>query len=198
MSMLVDYVALLLLPLLRWRDVAAALQAGDSPSDVLDRLIDQSRQPPAPASSLRLRAAAAMVRAREQQIDAIAWSDPEYPPALAAIIDPPPVLWLRGQRAALEQPSVAIVGSRAGSPYALSVAEQLAGDLAARGVVVVSGLARGVDSAAHRGALRVGGATVGVLGSGADVIYPPEHSALANEMMVCGAIISELVSGTPP
>ncbi len=199
MSTLVDFVALSLLPLLWWRDAAAALRAGDSPSDILERLTaERPRQPPAPASSIRSRAATALSRARARQIDAIAWTDPQYPAALAAIIDPPPVLWLRGQRAALEQPSVAIIGSRAGSPYALSVAERFAGDLATRGVAVVSGLARGVDSAAHRGALRVGGTTVGVLGSGADVLYPPEHSALANEMMVCGAVISELVPGTPP
>jgi DNA processing protein len=92
---------------------------------------------------------------------------------------------------------VAIVGSRAGSPYALAVAERLAADLAARGVVVVSGLARGVDSAAHRGALKTG-TTVAVLGSGVDVLYPPEHAPLAREIEKQGAVISELVPGTPP
>jgi DNA processing protein len=80
----------------------------------------------------------------------------------------------------------------------LSVAERLGGDLAARGVVVVSGLARGVDSAAHRGALLAGGKTIGVLGSGADVVYPPEHEALAREVVRDGALVSDLLPGTSP
>jgi len=93
--------------------------------------------------------------------------------------------------------AVAIVGSRAASPYAIAVADRLAADLAARGVVVVSGLARGVDSSAHRGALTAG-ATVAVLGSGVDVMYPPEHAPLAREIEKNGAVVSELVPGTPP
>jgi DNA processing protein len=98
----------------------------------------------------------------------------------------------------LSAPSVAIVGSRAASPYALAVAEQLAADLAAAGLVVVSGMARGVDSAAHRGALSAGGATVAVLGSGVDIVYPSEHTALARAIDASGAVISELVPGTRP
>src|SRR5262249_12251820 len=106
--------------------------------------------------------------------------------------------WTRGCLPALNAVATAIVGSRAASPYALSVATQLAGDLAARGVVVVSGLARGVDSAAHRGALGAGGVTVAVLGSGVDVVYPREHASLAAQIDERGAVISELVPGTPP
>jgi DNA processing protein len=113
-------------------------------------------------------------------------------------VDPPLVLWVRGSIDALERPAVAMVGSRAASPYGLAVAERLGADLAARGLVVVSGLARGVDSAAHRGALAGGGATVAVLGSGADVIYPPEHAPLSRAIEASGAIVSELVPGTPP
>jgi DNA processing protein len=111
------------------------------------------------------------------------------------------VLWARGARAALDRPAVAIVGSRAGSPYALSIAEHLASDLAARGIAVVSGLARGVDSAAHRGALAASGAagvTVAVLGSGVDIICPSEHRELAREITGTGLIVSELAPGTPP
>jgi DNA processing protein len=100
--------------------------------------------------------------------------------------------------AALERPAVALVGSRAASPHGLAVAERLAADLAARGIVVVSGLARGVDSAAHRGALAGGGSTIAVLGSGADIIYPPEHAALARDIEAAGIVMSELVPGTPP
>jgi DNA processing protein len=117
---------------------------------------------------------------------------------LSEIFDPPDVLWLRGQVSVLDAVAVAIVGSRAGSPYALAVAERLAADLATRGIVIVSGLARGVDSAAHRGALSANGATIGVLGSGADIIYPAEHKPLAAEMIERGALLSELAPGTRP
>jgi DNA processing protein len=199
MPELVDFVALSLLPVTWWRDVAAGLRAGDTPGETLDRLVDTRPSETARSTSvIRRRAAVAVERALERHVEAIAWDDPSYPLALAAIADPPPVLWIRGQRSALEGPSVAIVGSRAGSPYAVSVAEHLAADLASRGVVVISGLARGVDSAAHRGALGSGGTTIGVLGSGADVVYPREHRRLADDMMTAGAILSELVPGTPP
>lgn len=124
--------------------------------------------------------------------------DPHYPVRLAAIHDPPPVLWVAGKVDVLSRPAVAIVGSRAGSPYALEVATRLGSDLARRGIVVVSGLARGVDSAAHRGALEGSGTTIAVLGSGVDVIYPPEHARLAKNIRHCGALVSEFPPGTPP
>ena len=98
----------------------------------------------------------------------------------------------------LNRPAVAIVGSRAASAYALEVAGRLAADLARRGIVVVSGLARGVDGAAHRAALRAVGATVAVLGSGPDVIYPREHAELAVSLCENGALLSELGPGAPP
>jgi DNA processing protein len=109
------------------------------------------------------------------------------------------VLWIGGRAAALvDQPCVAIVGSRAATPYGLEVADRLARDLAAQGLTIVSGLARGADSAAHRGALRAAGETVAVLGSGVDVIYPREHRSLANEIAAHGAIVSELAPGMRP
>src|SRR6266536_5077623 len=86
--------------------------------------------------------------------------------------------------------------SRAATPYGVAVAERLAADLAARGVTVVSGLARGIDSAAHRGALRAGGRTIAVLGSGVDVIYPPENRRLAGEIEAAGALVSQFAAGT--
>ena len=150
------------------------------------------------ADALREAAGQLLIRARRHGIEALALDDGRYPRALAEIFDPPLVLWLGGQFEALGGPAVAVVGSRAASPYALEVAERLGSDLAARGVTVVSGLARGVDSAAHRGALAGGGKTIAVLGSGVDVIYPAEHDALAEAIRARGAVISELAPGTPP
>jgi DNA processing protein len=131
-------------------------------------------------------------------IFAISKGDVRYPTALAAIHDPPPELWIRGDVDALHAPSVAIVGSRAASPYALEVARRLGADLARRNVTVVSGMARGVDSAAHRGALEGGGITIAVFGCGVDVIYPAEHRALAERICDRGALVSEFPVGTPP
>ena len=129
---------------------------------------------------------------------AISKGDVRFPTALAAIHDPPPELWIRGDADALRAPTVAIVGSRAASPYALEVARRLGADLARRNVAVVSGLARGVDSAAHRGALEGGGVTIAVFGCGVDVIYPREHRALADRILEHGALVSEFPIGTPP
>ena len=124
---------------------------------------------------------------------------PAYPPALRDIPDPPPVLWTRGQVAALHAPRVvALVGARAASRQGLEVAAALGTGLASAGVVVVSGLARGVDTAAHRGALEAGGVSVAVLGSGLDRIYPPEHERLAAQLADHGAVVSECAPGTPP
>jgi DNA processing protein len=135
--------------------------------------------------------------ARRDGIDVIAWDDPGFPPALHAISDMPAVLWYRGTLAALAAPAVAVVGSRAASAVALETAERLGEDLAASGVTVVSGLARGVDSAAHRGALRTG-RTIAVLGSGIDRIYPGEHRQLAGAIAATGLVVSEFAPGTPP
>jgi DNA processing protein len=130
-------------------------------------------------------------------IDAIPWSDSRFPISLLALADCPPALWVRGVLTCLDAPLVAIVGSRAASAVALETATRLGADLAARGVTVVSGLARGVDSAAHRGAVK-NGRTVAVLGSGVDRIYPREHRALADEIAREGLIVSEHPPGAPP
>jgi DNA processing protein len=196
---LVDLVALSLLPVLWWREAGERLRLRTPPADILESLIAGHRAAAdRTPGALRTRASAALERGTAVQIEAVGWADARYPPMLSAIVDPPPVLWVRGCCGALQPTAVAIVGSRAGSPYALAVAERLGADLAARGVAVVSGLARGVDSAAHRGALAAGGITIGVLGSGADMVYPREHTALAAEMSTAGAIVSEFVPGTPP
>jgi len=194
-----DFVALSLLPVWWWRDAVERLRSGMAPGDVLESLLaERPRDPDRTATSLRARASEAIGRGAAARLDLIVWSDERYPPMLAAIADPPPVLWVRGHGAVLGCPAVAVVGSRAGSPYALAVAERLAADLAVRRVPVVSGLARGVDSAAHRGALSMNGLTIAVLGCGADIVYPREHADLAAEIAGSGAVISELVPGTPP
>jgi DNA processing protein len=193
-----ECVTLSLLPLAWRREIGASLRAGTPPGVLLEQWAGRRRRDGTAPIPLALgRADAAIVRARAQGIEPVAWGDPRYPSLLAAIADPPPLLWIRGDVRAFQQPAVAVIGSRAGTPYALAVAERLGADLAARGVTVVSGLARGVDSAAHRGALSAG-TTIAVLGSGADVIYPPEHGPLARDILQTGALLSELVPGTPP
>jgi DNA processing protein len=193
-----DLIGLSLLPPWTWRDASERLRAGEPPKTVLAELLDRRACGAPDRGALDRRALAASRRAKEGGIGAVPWSDSSYPAALAAIADPPFVLWTRGMAAALDRPAVALVGSRAASPHGLAVAERLAADLAARGLVVVSGLARGVDAAAHRGALAGGGSTIAVLGSGVDIMYPPEHAALARDIEASGVVMSELVPGTPP
>ena len=125
-------------------------------------------------------------------------SDPDYPALLRPIDLPPPFLLVRGDLLREDALGISIVGSRRGSPYGLRMAERLGADLGGRGVTVVSGLARGIDTAAHRGALDAGGRTVAVLGSGVDVVYPPENSRLAREVTRAGAVVSQFPMGTPP
>jgi DNA processing protein len=123
---------------------------------------------------------------------------PAYPPRLARLSDPSPLLLVRGDVEALTAPCVAIVGSRAATVAGLDTARTLAGDLARAGVVVVSGLALGIDAAAHRGALEAGGRTVAVLACGPEWIYPARHRELAAQIQANGAIVSELSPGTRP
>lgn len=129
---------------------------------------------------------------------ALTRDDVEYPAHLRGLPDAPDTLHVRGALAERDALAIAVVGSRRATPYGLEVAETLAADLAARGVTIVSGLARGIDTAAHRGALRVGGRTVAVLGSGVDVVYPQENGRLAEEIATHGALLSQFAPGTPP
>ena len=146
----------------------------------------------------RQRAARLLRVAAKRGIQALPFGAAGYPAPLAAIPDPPPVLWYRGATQVLGAPAVAIVGSRSGSQYAREVAFKLASGLASCGVAVASGLARGVDAAAHRGALDAGGPTIAVPGCGVDVSYPPEHGALLREVASAGAVAGELPPGEPP
>ncbi len=123
----------------------------------------------------------------------------EYPERLKEIYDPPPVLWVRGAVALLSRPAIAIVGTRHPSPYGVGVAEMLARDLAARRLLIISGMARGIDTCAHRGALVARMPTVAVWGTGIDVIYPKENKKLAEEILAAGGtILSEVPMGTFP
>lgn len=135
------------------------------------------------------------------QLGASGWrflsaTDPAFPALLAALSDPPLGLFVRGELP--DRPPVAVVGARRASAYGREVAEYLGRELAAGGACVVSGMARGVDGAAHRGALAGGGPTVAVWGAGPDRVYPSEHAALADEIAACGALVTEYPPGSPP
>ncbi len=129
----------------------------------------------------------------------VAIGDPDYPQRLMEIYDPPLALRVRGDAAILGKPGVAVVGTRHPTPYGLGMAERLSCDLAARGLILFSGLARGVDTAAHRGAVNARGKTVAVFGTGVDEIYPRANKKLAEQILECGgALISEFPTGTFP
>ena len=153
---------------------------------------------PALVAGLRSEADELLGRAQAAGIGVITFTDASFPASLRQIPQAPVVLWVAGQVAALSAPGVAVVGSRAASAGGTEVAERLGHDLAAAGVTVISGLARGCDAAAHRGALDAGGLTVAVLGCGADVVYPAEHRGLYQRIRDTGAIVSELPPGSPP
>ena len=169
----------------------------EAPPDVLECLLDlvDAR---VSAGALRTRSDELLARGAASGLTAIGFDDPRFPPRLRTLVDAPLVLWVAGSPALLLARAVAIVGSRAASPYGLEVAERLGYDLAVAGVTVVSGLARGCDGAAHRGALDARGSTVAVVGCGADICYPAEHAPLRLEIATTGAVLSELPPGTPP
>ncbi len=189
------------------RTLLGAQKGGDSAGDqrrevspeslaasVRDRSADLGRE----LSVARRNAERWLQQSEKGGFGAIAFGGRDYPRRLAAIPDPPPVLWVAGRRRLLDSLAVALVGSRAGSPYACEVAERLGSELAGRGVTVISGLARGVDGAAHRGGLEGPASTAAVLGCGVDVVYPREHAALARRIATKGALVSEVGPTTPP
>jgi DNA processing protein len=135
---------------------------------------------------------------RSRAVDILLEGSKCYPPLLSRIDDPPGMLFVRGAILPADSLGVAVVGARHATAYGIKVAEQLGGSLARAGYTVVSGLARGIDAAAHRGALAAGGRTIGVLGSGVLNVYPPEHEDLARDVVRQGAIIGELPPLTDP
>mgnify|MGYP005847251757 CR=1 FL=1 len=134
---------------------------------------------------------------RDAGVELIPLRDPRFPPLLREIYDPPVVLFARGRAELLQAPMLAVVGTRRPTPYGMAVAERMAADLARSALVIVSGMARGVDTASHRGALSAGGETIAVFGCGVDVIYPAENRNLAAELAKTGLIVSEFPMGTP-
>lgn len=160
---------------------------------------------PAPAvqflfeGKARAEAEIELARVREQGALLLTYSDQDYPERLREIFDPPPVLWVRGDASLLSRPAIAIVGTRHPTPYGSGMAHLLARDLATRHLVILSGMARGIDSHAHRGALEVKGKTVAAWGTGIDVIYPKENKSLAEDILLNGGtILSEHRLGTFP
>jgi DNA processing protein len=136
-------------------------------------------------------------KAATEGVQLVTLNDAAYPGRLRQIYDPPLVLYVRGNAAALAQAGIAVIGTRHPTPYGIGMAERLACDLSARGLVIFSGLARGVDTAAHRGAVSAKGKTVAVFGTGVDVLYPKENSRLAEQILnLGGALISEFPLGT--
>ncbi len=151
---------------------------------------------PAPGFAARCARTAAWLGAASHQL--LALCDPAYPPALLTMHDPPPLLYVKGELSSLHTPGIAIVGARAATPPGLDDAGRFARELAGAGLAIVSGLALGIDAAAHRGALAAPhGRTVAVVGTGADLVYPARHCALADEIASRGAIVSEWPLGTP-
>ena len=138
-----------------------------------------------------------LVRAVTQGAELLTYDDDRYPPHLRNIYDPPVVLYVKGSVEALSEPGVAVVGTRHPTPYGIGMAQRLSADLASRGLVIFSGMARGVDTCAHKGALEGKGKTVAVWGTGVDVVYPRENRKLAEQILTCGGtLVSEFPIGT--
>ena len=137
------------------------------------------------------------VRATAAGAEIVTYSDPLYPQQLKQIYDPPLVLYVRGNAEVLTAPGIAVVGTRHPTPYGIGMAERLSCDLAARGIIIISGMARGVDTAAHRGALTAKARTAAIFGTGVDVPYPRENTRLSEQILALGgALVSEFPMGT--
>lgn len=138
-------------------------------------------------------------KAAKANVQILCPDSPNYPKRLLEIYDPPLILYVLGNAEAISAPGIAVVGTRHPTPYGLGMAERLSCDLATRGLIIISGMARGVDSASHRGAIAARGRTVGVFGTGVDVVYPRENKKLAEQVLALdGALISEFPMGTAP
>ena len=199
------WLALALTPGLGARMAGKLLKEFGSPDAIFNAsltALEAQRLPAAVAQEIHLRRPLSLAAKELAQVQALGcrlltWDEPQYPARLREIYDPPPLLYVRGNVELLGRHLISIVGTRRPTPYGNQMAERLGRDLAERGLVVSSGLARGIDACAHRGALSSPtGATVGVLGCGVDVVYPKENKKLFEEIAQRGAIISEFPLGT--
>ena len=189
------------------RRVLRAVRQVQEPAEIFRMPLTALEALQLPVASARFIAEGQARRAAEQEWQRVeesgctvmTFGDADYPARLREIFDPPPVLWVRGDRALLSRAAIAVVGTRHPSPYGSGMAEMLARDLAARRMVILSGMARGVDTAAHKGALSAGGKTVAVWGTGVDVVYPKENKRLAEDIVMSGGtIVAEQPLGTFP
>jgi DNA processing protein len=203
-SDLADWLALSAAPGVGPRSIARLIAHFGDPAAVLQAptqaLQGQGLKPDSIAALRapnRAEIARALAWAEQPKALILARSDPRYPPLLAEIPDPPAVLYVRGDPLVLAEPQIAIVGSRNPTPQGKQVTGELASRLAAWGLVVTSGLAEGVDGAAHQGALQTG-RTIAVLGTGPDQVYPARHRDLARRIADCGALVSEYPPGEGP
>lgn len=180
--------------------VVDRLRAGTPPDSILSGLRSGPKSRPLDSGRVQETASLARQISRLDQLGVrvVPLTNSAYPTPLAALIDAPLVLLVRGQVSALASPGIAIVGARAATLTARATARRLARELAGAGFTIVSGLARGIDAEAHRGALEAKGRTVGVLACGPDQIYPPEHRTLAEEMTEAGAVVTEMPLGVSP
>jgi DNA processing protein len=201
------WLALALTPGLGPRRIMEALEQVDAPSRVFTLRLTELEGLRLPAhcaqflfdGKARKAAEEEMTRAAALGASMLTYGCLAYPEQLREIYDPPPVLWVRGPAALLSQPSIAVVGTRHPSPYGSGVAESIARDLSVRRLVIVSGMARGIDSSAHKGALAARMPTIAVWGTGIDVVYPKENRKLAADILeLGGTIISEVPIGTFP
>ncbi len=201
------WLALMLAPGLGPRRVLEAMKQLDRPGRLFDLALTELEGLKFPAEAAqflfdgkgRESAEREAAEAAKQGARVLTYSCPEYPERLKEIYDPPPVLWVRGDVRLLSRHSIAVVGTRQPTPYGSGMAEMLSRDLAARGMLILSGMARGIDSAAHRGALAAHRPTAAIWGTGVDVVYPKENRKLAEEILATGGVVaSELPMGTFP
>src|SRR5271169_5533009 len=203
----VGWLALALTPGLGARTAGKLLREFGSPDAIFSAsltALEAQRLPAAVAQALHSRrplsdAAKELAQVQAAGCRLLTWDEPDYPARLKEIYDPPPLLYVRGNVELLARHLIAIVGTRRPTPYGNQMAEKLSKDLADRGLVIVSGLARGIDASAHNGALKSpSGATIAVLGCGIDVVYPKENKKIFEQIEQRGAIISEFPMGTFP
>ena len=203
----IAWLALALTPGLGPRRILRAVESTGAAATILEMRLTELEGLQFPVESVRFIAEGRSRAAADQQLEDLAktggcfltYTDPDYPERLREIFDPPALLWLRGNPKLLAEPSIAVVGTRHPTPYGSGMAEMLSRDLAHRGLLILSGMARGIDTCAHKGALAANRPTIAIWGTGIDVIYPKENKLLAEQIVAGGgAIVSELRLGTFP